>query len=200
MSKGNPLEPLTGVVSAAFALSAGVLGLATAIRLTVGLFDPVCFTAKYWPYGGESRGLVEGTRLDDVERARLCVDDPAPWQHVLSFLSEAPTALARVVALLLLLKLLRNASRHGIHTADTAAGVRRFGHYLLWVLPAAAMADSIARTTLVHAAVTFDAGYLSFLGEWEAPWWAVITGIALLSLAKIMRASAEMREELEGTV
>ncbi|ROP38258.1 hypothetical protein [Saccharothrix texasensis] len=49
MSRGNPLEPLTGVVSAVFAVSLGVYGLATAIRLTIGLFDPVCFTAESWP-------------------------------------------------------------------------------------------------------------------------------------------------------
>ncbi|MER5268962.1 hypothetical protein ABTZ99_43395 [Actinosynnema sp. NPDC002837] len=200
MSRGNALEPLTGVVSAVFALSLGAFGLTTAIRLTIGLFDPVCFTAKYWPHDAEGRDLVAGVRLDDVDRVTLCVDDPVPWQHVLDFLSEAPTAVTRVGALLLLLLLLRRAALHGIYTPATAADVRRFGHYLLWVLPAAAMVESIARTTLVHAAVTFDAGFASFFGEWEAPWFAVITGIALLSLAKIVRDGAEMRADLEGTV
>ncbi|WP_123743930.1 DUF2975 domain-containing protein [Saccharothrix texasensis] len=135
-----------------------------------------------------------------VDRVTLCVDDPAPWQHVLGVLSAAPTAFTRVGALLLLLLLLRGASRHGIYTPGTATGVRRLGHYLLWVLPSAALVESIARTSLVHAAVTFDAGSLAFLGGWEAPWWAVITGIALLSLAQVVRTGAEMRADLEGTV
>ncbi|XVS65452.1 hypothetical protein ACQPYE_05140 [Actinosynnema sp. CA-299493] len=204
MSRGNPLEPLTGVVSAVFTLSLGAYGLATAIRLTIGLFDPVCFTAEHWPHDNSGRdlgaGVVAGVRLADVDRVALCVDDPAPWHHVLGFLSEAPTAFTQVGALLLLLLLLRGASRHGIYTQGTASGVRRLGHYLLWVLPAAAMVESIARTSLVHAAVTFDAGSLAFLGEWDVPWWAVITGVALLSLAKIMVTGAEMRADLEGTV
>ena len=85
-------------------------------------------------------------------------------------------------------------------SAATSAGVHRLGHYLLWVLPTAAMVESIARTTLVHAAVTFDAGFMAFFGEWEAPWWAVITGIALLSPAQIVRTGAEMRADLEGIV
>ncbi|GAB3006537.1 hypothetical protein [Saccharothrix stipae] len=200
MSRGNPLEPLTGVVGAALAVGLGAFGLATAVRLTIGLFDPVCFTAKYWPHDTAGVGLAAGVRVDDVDRVTLCVDAPAPWQHVLGFLTDGTTSLAQLAALLLLVKLLRDAARHGIHTVGTAAGVHRLGHYLLWVLPAAAMVESVARTTLVHAAVTFDAGFLSFFGDWEAPWWAVITGLGLLSLAKIMWTSAEMRADLEGTV
>ncbi|MFD0206802.1 MULTISPECIES: hypothetical protein [Saccharothrix] len=200
MSRGNPLEPLTGLASFALALSLFGYGAATAFRLTVGLFKPVCFTAEYWPHDAEGHDLAAGVRLDDVNRVTLCVDDPEPWHHVLGFLSEGPVPLAQTAALLLLVLLLRNAARHGIYTAETAAGVRHLGHYLLWVLPTVAMVESIARTTLVHASVTFDAGFMAFFGEWEAPWWAVITGMALLSLAKIMRTSAEMRADLEGTV
>ncbi len=200
MSRGNPLEPLTGLASFALALSLFVYGAGTVFRLTVGLFKPVCFTAQYWPHDAEGRDLAAGVRLDDVDRVTLCVDDPEPWHHVLGFLSDGPVSLAQAAALLLLVLLLRNAARHGVYTAETATGVRHLGHYLLWVLPTVAMVESIARTTLVHAAVTFDAGFMSFFGEWEAPWWAVITGMALLSLAKIMRTSAEMRADLEGTV
>lgn len=196
----NPLEPVTGVASAVLTAGVFLFGAATALRLTIGLFDPVCFTAKYWPHSAEGRDLVAGVRLDDVDRVTLCVDDPQPWHHLLSFLSAGPVPLGQIAALLLLTLLLRDAARHGIYTAETAAGVRRLGHYLLWVLPTAAMVESIARTSLVHASVTFDAGFLSFFGEWEAPWWAVITGIALLSLTKILRTGAEMRADLEGTV
>lgn len=32
------------------------------------------------------------------------------------------------------------------------------------------------------------------------PWRAVITGLALLSPARVVRSSAEMRADLEGTV
>ncbi|WP_053717421.1 hypothetical protein [Saccharothrix sp. NRRL B-16348] len=200
MSKANPLEPLTGLASTVLAMSVIVFGAGTAIRLTFGLFDPVCFTAKYWPHDTVARDLAANVRVDDVDRVRLCVDDPAPWHHVLDLLSDAPVPLGQIAALLLLVLLLRNAARHGIYTPGTAADVRRFGHYLLWVLPTAAMVESIGRTTLVHTAVTFDAGFLAFFGEWETPWWAVITGIALLSLAKIVRTGAEMRADLEGTV
>jgi len=199
MSRGNLLEPLTGVVSAVFTLSLGVFGLATAVRLTIGLFDPVCFRTGHWPHDAEGRDLAAGVRLDDVDRVTLCVDDPAAWHHVLGFLSDAPTAVAQVGALLLLLSLLRRASRHGVHTPATAADVRRLGHYLIWVLPAACTSVVRAIDPTI-AAVTFDAGLASFFGEWDAPWFAVITGIALLSVAKILHDGAEMRADLEGTV
>jgi hypothetical protein len=196
----NPLEPVTGLASAALAASLFLFGAATVLRLTIGLFDPVCFTTEHWPNAAGSHDLATGVRLDGVDRVTLCVDDPQPWQHVTSFLSAGPVALAQIAALLLLVLLLRDAARHGTYTAETAAGVRRLGHFLLWVLPTAAMVESIARTSLVHAAVTFDYGFMSFFGEWEAPWWAVVTGLALLSLTKIVRTGAEMRADLEGTV
>ncbi|NUT54196.1 MAG: hypothetical protein HOV94_43935 [Saccharothrix sp.] len=191
---------MTSLASLAFTVSLGLAVAGAAFRLTLGLFDPVCFTSRWWPHDMVGRDLAAGVRLDEVDRVTLCVDEPAPWQHALDFLSDGPTAATQIGALLLLLTLVRDAARHGIHTAGTAAGVRRLGHYLLWVLPTAALVEAIAETTLVHAAVTFDAGWASFFGAWDLPGWAVVTGIALLSLAKIMRTSAEMREDLEGIV
>ncbi|MEU4740077.1 hypothetical protein AB0G02_06360 [Actinosynnema sp. NPDC023658] len=200
MSRKNLLEPLTGVTAVALSVGLGLLGLATAVRLTVGLSDPVCFAARSWPHDVQGVDLAAGARLDGVDQVRLCVDDPAPWQHLLGVLSEFSTPLAQVGALLLLLLVLRDAARDGIHTDGTAHGVNRLGHFLLWVLPVAALVESVARTTLVHAAVTYDAGSLSFVGGWDVPVWAIITGIALLSVAKIIRSGAEMRADLEGTV
>jgi hypothetical protein len=45
-----------------------------------------------------------------------------------------------------------------------------------------------------------EADLTSLTAEWDVPWWAVVTGVGLLTLGKIMRTSAEMRADLEGTV
>ncbi|MCE6993205.1 hypothetical protein LZG04_00025 [Saccharothrix sp. S26] len=170
------------------------------VRLHAMFAEPVCFAARNWPYVGESRGLAPGTTLDGVREVWLCVQEPALWQRVLGFVADAAGPCAYVSTLLVLLLVLKRAAHEGVHTFDTAVRVRRLGHYLLWVVLGATCVASIARTTLVHAAVTYDAGTLAFFGEWDVPWWAVVTGAGLLTLAKIMRASAEMRADLEGTV
>ncbi|QFZ16879.1 hypothetical protein [Saccharothrix syringae] len=199
MSK-NPLEPLTGVVTAALGLGLFGLGAVAFTRLVELILKPVCFTAPSWPYGAESAGLAPGTVLDDVSRVRLCVEDPTPWHHALGFLSDLPTPVAQLGGLLLLSRLLGRAARHGAHTAGTAEDLRGLGHYLVLAMPGAALTESIARSTLVHWAVTYDAGWGLFFGNWHVPWWAVLTGIGLLSLARITHIGAAMRTELEATV
>lgn len=200
MSRGNLLQPLANVTSALFATTLFLLagGLVTAHS---AVFKPsVCFTASNWPYGGESHGLAAGVTFGGVDQVRLCLADPALWHRALEFLQYAPSSFAYFGGLVLLMTMLNQATREGIHTFGTAAGVGHLGRYLLCVLPVATLLDSIAHSTLVHLAVTFDAGEFLFFGAWDVPWWAIITGTGLLSLAKIMRSSAEMRADLEGTV
>ncbi|MFE9746463.1 hypothetical protein ACFYOT_16305 [Saccharothrix saharensis] len=200
MSKENLLQPLANTASTVFTVTAGALVIGTVARLYVMITQPVCFVAKNWPYGGEEHGLAPGTTLDGVREVWLCIQEPALWQRLTGFVADVVGWYAYAFTLLILLLLLKRAAHDGVHTVDTAVRVRRLGHYLLWVILGATWVESIARTTLVHAAVTYDAGALSFFGEWDIPWWAVVTGAGLLTLAKIMRTSAEMRADLEGTV
>lgn len=199
MSK-NPLEPITGVVGAAMAVGLGAAALTAVVRLVELIAGPTCFTTPYWPHGADGADLAPGVALDGVTGVRLCLDDAAPWQRLLGLLVGTPTTIAQLGALLLLFRLLRRAARHGVHTTGTADDVRGLAWYLVLALPGAALAESVASSTLMHAAVTFDAGWLLFLGAWRIPWWAVLTGLALLSLAQVMRTSADMRAELEATV
>lgn len=204
MSRGKLLEPLTGVVGAVVVLSLGLALPAVISRIAALVTDPVCVTTWSWPF--ESRtsapasGLAPGVVLEDLGQARLCVVEPAPWQQALSLLTDIPGPVAQVGGLLLFLRLLKRAARFGVHTTDTADDLRGLGYYLMFALPAAALVESISRSTLVHAAVTYDAGWGLFFGDWRIPWWAVLTGLGLLSLAKVVHTGAEMRAELEGTV
>lgn len=200
MSRGNLLQPLANTASMVFTLTAGVFVVGTVARLYVMITQPVCFVAKNWPHGGEDQGTAPGVTLDGVREVWLCVQEPAVWQRAAGFVTDVVVMYAYAFTLLVLMLVLKRAAREGVHNFDTAVRVRRLGHCVLWAIPGATLVESIARTTLVHAGVTFDAGALVFFGEWDIPWWAVVTGAGLLTLAKIMRDSAEMRADLEGTV
>jgi hypothetical protein len=195
MSRKNPLDPITAVVAVTAALIARIAALVE---------DPVCVTTWSWPFESAiatpPTGLAPGVVLGDLGRAELCVPEPALWHQVLGLLSDLPGTVAQVGGVLLFLKLLRRATRFGVLTTDTADDLRGLGHYLVLALPGAALVESLARTTLVHTAVTYDAGWGLFFGDWRTPWWAVLVGVGLLSLARITRTSAEMRAELETTV
>ncbi|CCH28322.1 hypothetical protein BN6_09940 [Saccharothrix espanaensis DSM 44229] len=171
----SPLEPLFSVVSLASVL--GVTALVGGV-FTLGLEfvrgrQPVC--------------------VRDLWRD-VCFDQPTTMQRALKFLITAPTSFVYVAALLLLLKLLVSARRMGPHTFPVAEEVRGYGLFLLISLPLATLAESVALNVLAPHQP------LSFIGGWDFPWWAVFTGLGLLTIARILRTGATMREELEGTV
>ncbi|WP_433268869.1 hypothetical protein ACQPZF_05355 [Actinosynnema sp. CS-041913] len=169
----NPLQPLLGVVTAFASVASCLLVSGLAHTVYVAISRPVC--------------------VHDLWRD-VCLEQPSGSQRLLSVLLSLPTSAAYVAALILLMRLLIRAERLGPHSSDIALGARRYGLFLLISMPVATLVESIVRNVLVpHEA-------LSFLGEWDFPWWALFTGLGLLTLAKILHAGAEMRAELEGTV
>lgn len=169
----GPLEPFVAVVSAAAAL--GVTGIvAWALYFTVeGHRKPAC--------------------VRDVLRDG-CLEHPSVLERGLHFMTFGPTSFAYVGALLILLRLLKQAERIGAHAFPVADETRSLGMYLLTAVPGATFAESVARQLLVPHEV------FSFVGAWDMPWWALFTGLGLLSTAKIVRSAAELRLEVEGTV
>ncbi|NUT94268.1 MAG: hypothetical protein HOY78_19830 [Saccharothrix sp.] len=171
--RGNHLQPLLGVVTAITGIS--VFTLVGLLFTTVldALRKPVC---------------VRNTWRE------TCIEAPSGGERALSLLLHTPTSVVYVGALLLLLVLLVRAQRLGAHNVHTAADVRGYGLFLLIALPVATLVEALTRWLLAP----YDS--LSFVGDWDFPGWAVLTGLGLLSLAKVLDAGAEMRAELEGTV
>ncbi|GAA0254844.1 hypothetical protein GCM10010492_64550 [Saccharothrix mutabilis subsp. mutabilis] len=197
----NPLQPFTRVVRFLWAATAVGFAFGALMTLYQSLTFQLCFTT--------SRVLSSGPVRPEEYRnvvstyptgTRICLAEATWWDQVLGFLGHAPSAFATAGAFLLLVLLLEHATRHGIHTDATADRVRRFGWYLLVALPATTLVEAVARTWLQRRATVVPSYAMDFLTEWDFPWWAVVTGLGMLSLAKIVRTSAAMREELEGTV
>lgn len=209
--KKSPFDLLGVLVSTALALSAVAVAL-TAVTTVLGsgsLFglgsEHLCFeaTSGIARVGGSGDQVAMDVLANVQSTARtvsICVDDPTGGQRGLGVLTNAPTTGCYLGALFLLSRLIRQSERRGIHTIATSTRLRALGYFLLVGAPLATLVESFARTTLLRTAVTYEPGAFSFVRDWDLPWWAVFTGLGLIAFAKIMRTSAEMREELEGTV
>ncbi|MEU7526543.1 hypothetical protein AB0A74_12475 [Saccharothrix sp. NPDC042600] len=172
-SRGNHLQPLLGVVTAITGLSAFLLVGGLFGTVLDALRKPVC--------------------VRDTWR-ETCIETPTGGERALSLLLHTPTSVVYVGALLLLLVLLVRAQRLGAHNTHTADDVRGYGLFLLVALPVSTFVEALTRWLLAP----YDTW--SFVGDWDFPWWAVLTGLGLVSLARVLDAGAEMRAELEGTV
>ncbi|WP_433268867.1 hypothetical protein ACQPZF_05350 [Actinosynnema sp. CS-041913] len=197
----NPLQPLTSLVRFGWSITAVLFAGGALLRAVYTLRGTVCFTADNAPSPGvDDSPLYRDTVTAYPEVVRMCLPEPTFGDRLLGILESAPSNFGYAGTFLLLMVLLEKAVKEGIHTADTADRLRRFGWYLLIAMPAATLVEAVSRSVLVQRAVTYDVEATMFLAEWDAPWWALVTGLGMLSLAKIMRTSASMREELEGTV
>lgn len=194
------LQPLTRVARFLWAVTAVGLTFGALMRLYQSLTFQLCFTtSRVLGPGGD---LAPYRNVDHTypTGTRVCLAEPTWWDQVLGILEHAPSAFATAGTFLLLVLLLENATRHGIHTVETANRVRRFGWYLLVALPGTTLVEAVARAELQRRTVVEPSHAVGFATEWDIPWWAVVVGLGMLSLAKIVRTSAAMREELEGTV
>lgn len=202
----NPLEPLasfTGLLMVSL-----VIGFGFAIFTTLfgsgsilgwGHARYICVDDK-GTSGGDTKGSLGFIRPHagvDVNGAglRLCTNSPDAaqrWWYTLQHLPATVTVLVLAVTIYLTL---RHAERHGLYAPGVASRLRFLGWFLI--------ADSLLRPTVEAVASnrlwsTMADGPPSW--QWNLLWPLLFTGLALLSLARIMRVGSGMREELQGVV
>lgn len=194
----NPLQPLTGVVRFLWAVTTVVSLTAITLVAVASRGTSVCITSHV---GAE---LIRTVPHGDVGHvgagsARVCLSRPTNWERVLYLVDVAVPMGAYAVLFLLLMRLLERGAVEGVHTAATADRLRRLGWFTLVAVPTVTLAEAAARIQLLTQLLP-EVDLTSLTAEWDVPWWAVVTGVGLLTLGKIMRTSAEMRADLEGTV
>lgn len=194
----NPLQPLTGVVRLLWSVTTVVSLTAITLVAVASHGTSMCITShvgseliRTVPHG--DAGYVSAGSL------RTCLTRPTTGQRVLYLVDIALPMASYALLFLLLMRLLERGAVEGVHTVATADRLRRLGWFTLVVVPAVALAVAAARIRLLTQ-VQVEADVTSLIAEWDVPWWAVVTGVGLLALGKIMRTSAEMRADLEGTV
>jgi hypothetical protein len=198
------LEPMATVVSIALRILLALAAAGLVFKVVYGGWADTlaCVTDDSSMSSHTAAGTLapeKGAQVDWIPR--YCADAPDVHLRLLNELGELPSALLLIVGLFLLHQLLQRAARDGIHTARTASRLRLLGWWLLLGSLVAGIIEAVARTALLAELATsedFTAG--AWLNMWSPPYLAVLTGLGLLTFARIVRAGAAMREDLEGVV
>ncbi len=132
---------------------------------------------------------------------RYCAGNPDAHLRLLDVLGTLPSTLLVISGLFLLHRLLRGAARDGVHTVRTASRFRRLGWWVLLGSLVVEVIEANARAALLaELAKTVDFTAGAWTAMWSTPYLAVLTGLGLLTFARITLAGASMREDLEGVV
>ncbi|AWI28318.1 hypothetical protein DDW44_05560 [Streptomyces tirandamycinicus] len=202
------LEPFHKTVSGFVLLLVGLLLIAVAFSLVnqgVPFWTAAenCVTAD-WIGGSSSAvdaifGTRPGARVSVMPE--YCTEDPSAYQRLLGLLTDVPSLILLICGLLVLNRLLRSAARDGVYTEQVAARLRLLGWLLLIGSLVAEIAQAIGRAALL-ATLTKDVAFSpdTVVSTMTAPYLVMLTGLGLLTFARIMNVGAAMREDLEGTV
>ncbi|XUL92732.1 DUF2975 domain-containing protein [Streptomyces galilaeus] len=207
-STGSPLEPMAGVVTALCALTAVFLVLKTFAAVGIGgAFGwgdgSVCATDPSTQVGGEDwsiRTMKPGPGIEVLFTPRYCDSSPSGGARLLSTLTELPSSAFWIGALFLLYRVIRAARQDGPYTVRTAGRLHLLGWYLAVGSIVCHVTESVAGAALLNSLRATDHRPLLYDIDHGIPYFALLTGIGLLSLARIMRVGTAMREDLEGVI
>ncbi|WP_217382340.1 hypothetical protein [Streptomyces sp. NK08203] len=199
------LEPLTSVVSVTLRILLGALVAGFLLSLFVdgvhwGRGD-LCVTVDWASTsGGDFHPFEPSPGAEVGYTPRFCAEEPTTWQQVLGVLRTAPLTVMLIGGLYLLDRLLRLAAREGVHTSGTAARLRVLGWWLLLGSLVVETAASVAGGLLLGTLTDDEVADAAWTQLWSAPYLAVLTGLGLLTFARIVGASALLRDELDAVV
>jgi hypothetical protein len=144
-------------------------------------------------------GLARGVHAT-WNGATLGTAHPTAGQALAFAVTLLPAGLLRVGGLYLAMRLARTAARDGVYTAQAARLVLILGWWLLAGGLVATVADGFARLNLLAQLVTGPVDWAHWPAAWSVSWPVAWFGLGLIIFARIMRVSAGMRADLEGTV
>ena len=125
---------------------------------------------------------------------------PTAGQALAFAVTLLPAGLLRVGTLYLVMRLAHAVASDGIYTARAARLVLSLGWWLLAGELVASLAQGFARLNLLSLLVTWHVDWVHWPASWGWSWPVEWFGLGLIIFARIMRVSASMRADLEGTV
>jgi hypothetical protein len=144
-------------------------------------------------------GLAPGVQAS-WNGAILGTAHPTAGQGLAFAVTLLPAGLLRVGTLYLAMRLARTAARDGVYTVRAARLVLYLGWWLLAGGLVATVAGGFARLNLLGQLVTWHVDWVHWPASWGVSWPVEWFGLGLIIFARIMRVSAGMRADLEGTV
>jgi hypothetical protein len=145
-------------------------------------------------------GLVPGVQAAWNGAILGVAAHPTAGQALAFTLTLLPPGLLRVGTLYLAMQLARTAARDGVYTARAARLVLILGWWLLAGGLVATFAEGFARLNLLGLLATWHVDWVHWPASWGVSWPVAWFGLGLIIFARIMRVSAGMRADLEGTV
>lgn len=201
----SPLEPVTSVVGCVTGLFIVVLLLSLLVHQASWGNGQVCSTvspndASLFSGPVSVPGLAAGSKAS-LANVAICANHPSLGLRLAGLVAAWPYTILWGIFLFGLGNVLKFASQPGkLYSAETAARLRRVG----WLMTGGGLAASLIASTAKIFIFTRLVHYPG-LG-WFAPWqidfsvWTLIIGLVLITVARIMRLGATMREELDVTV
>jgi hypothetical protein len=144
-------------------------------------------------------GLAHGVRAS-WNGAILGTAHPTAGQALAFGVTLLPPGLLRVGTLYLAMRLARTAARDGVYTVQAARLVLFLGWWLLAGGLVTSIAEGFAQLNLLGLLVTWHVDWVDWPASWGWSWPVEWFGLGLIIFARIMRVSAGMRADLEGTV
>jgi hypothetical protein len=144
-------------------------------------------------------GLAPGVQAG-WNGAILGTAHPTAGQALAFTLTLLPAGLLRVGTLYLAMRLARTAARDGIYTVQAARLVLILGWWLLAGGLVATVAQGFARLNLLTKLAAWPVNWAHWPDAWGVSLPVLWFGLGLIIFARIMRVSAGMRADLEGTV
>ncbi|MFH8642719.1 DUF2975 domain-containing protein (plasmid) [Streptomyces goshikiensis] len=201
-------QPLSTVVSSGTRVVIGLLlagFLLNAISGSLPLWGSgnTCVSANWMSAGSTAIDTAfaaqDGAHVNAVPQ--YCAENPDAWQRTLKVLSSTPSLVLLVGGLVLLHRLTGSAAQDGIYRKQAASKLSRLAWWLVAGSIVSAITEGLSRAALLST-LTSTAPFSpeGVLHTAEVPYLALCTGGALLVFARILRAAARMREDLEGTI
>jgi hypothetical protein len=207
----SPLEPAATWIYVSLALVGTLMALDVADAVFgsgdvfgIGGGSETCIEVRNGdvpvPQSGDNvvLGAENGVR-SSTSAVWICDDSPAFGQRLLGTIEQLPSFLVFVGALLLAARLIRGATRDGIFTRSVAGRLRTLGWFVLAGELLASLLESQAENWLLNTMMA-DRDVMFWFSDEDIPLMAMFLGAVLISMARIMRISTTMREDLEGTV
>lgn len=142
-----------------------------------------------------------GAYLNLNSPVQVCADRPGVSQRVLDTLTQLPSTLVWVIALLLLWRLMRVAGRRGPLALEVAAAMRFLGWFVLIGSVTAILLQGLANQLLLNTMAAHESDLVgiidALLHGLPIP---LLVGAGLLTFARIIRLGAALDEEIKGTI
>lgn len=213
----DPLAPLEVVMTL---LAALIIGGCLAVVVFRGLGNDVGFGLWGPPYpcidgvpltGLKLHGTPAGTMVGDLRpgvttgfprQFSLCQEHMSGFDRSLVSLPMLMDMLWTSGVVLVTLRVIKRARRHGLFTVDVARGCQLIGWVVLggWLLVnvAGAILKAVAISHLVEGYPTTNAAVAILFANWN--WSTLVAGSAALTAGRVMARTVALREEVEATV